>query len=255
MAIYDPVETDTSKQYVLKLFKETGNTGGIGLLGGWAVYLWVHENFRKATGSEYLGSRDIDVFIDVDSEAAEKLNTFMQRNGFLPSGYFFRYQLITERETGRELTEEESKKIQSYNLFIIFLDIFGNKESKELKLWTSQLIAEMFETDSKEVLIFENMPILVPSVDILLALKVEGFLGRENTEKKQKDAADIYALFFYSGELNWDKLKHKDIIRKSVDIMLSSESYIRFIAKELFGDELKFSLVKANLLTVLESLK
>jgi hypothetical protein len=31
------------------------------LLGGWAVYYIVNENFQKATGRTYIGSRDIDL--------------------------------------------------------------------------------------------------------------------------------------------------------------------------------------------------
>ena len=31
------------------------------LLGGWAIYVTVNDSFRDEHGSQYLGSRDIDV--------------------------------------------------------------------------------------------------------------------------------------------------------------------------------------------------
>jgi len=31
------------------------------LLGGWAVYYLVNENFQKTTARSYIGSRDIDL--------------------------------------------------------------------------------------------------------------------------------------------------------------------------------------------------
>ena len=47
-----------------KVLSELG--GQVCLLGGWAVYLTVNENFRASEGRNFMGSRDIDLGFHVD---------------------------------------------------------------------------------------------------------------------------------------------------------------------------------------------
>ena len=254
MAIYDTIETKYSKEYLIKLAKELGE--GMGVLGGWAVHFLVNENFRNATGNDYPESRDIDIFIDTGGDVPQKLKLVMENLGFIPSGYPFRYQLIADRTSGRIISENESKKRPLYELVYIFLDVFGGSETKAVRLWAMPLIKEIFESkDSCILLNVEGTDILFPPIDILLALKAEGFLGRENEDKKYKDAADIYSLIFYSGKVEFAKLRHGKSLKEALKIMAEQEPYTKFIARVLFMDELKFPLVKANLLQVIESIE
>ncbi len=38
------------------------------VLGGWAVYLTVGENFKREHGRDYLGSRDIDIGFHIERD-------------------------------------------------------------------------------------------------------------------------------------------------------------------------------------------
>ena len=92
--MYDILETDLSFEYMKKLIglcKELD----FAIIGGWAIYFHVNEEYRKAFGIDYLKSRDIDVFID--SNDANKFNDIIKKNGFEKSAYFFRYELIYGR--------------------------------------------------------------------------------------------------------------------------------------------------------------
>lgn len=57
--MYETRITDLSKQYLEKLVKVIEDD--IYLLGGWAVYYVVNENFSKIRKRDYIGSRDIDI--------------------------------------------------------------------------------------------------------------------------------------------------------------------------------------------------
>jgi len=69
--MYDPIETDISKKFLVEILNNI-ESENFGLVGGWAVYLYVNENFTRATGKEYLKSRDIDVFVKCEDEFLEK---------------------------------------------------------------------------------------------------------------------------------------------------------------------------------------
>ena len=57
MPLYNEFETETSYKYLQQIIKILEEP--ICLLGGWAVYLTVNDNFNKNQGRNYLGSRDI----------------------------------------------------------------------------------------------------------------------------------------------------------------------------------------------------
>ncbi len=256
MAIYDPVETDLSKEYLLKLVKGMGNKT-LGILGGWAVYALVNEGYRRAVGKFYIGSRDIDAFIDSKNpESVNKLKKVISELGFFPSSPFFRQRLIIDRETGKPISESDSKGRPLHELVNVDLDIFGSAESNELKLWATPIVSDTLFWETCMVSKLEEAYITVPSPAMLLALKSEAILNRDNPQKRQKDAADIYALLFYSGLvlLEIKKIKYNDIIKRSIAEIIKQEDYVIFIASELFSDALKSSLVKANLLYVLETI-
>jgi len=59
MTLYQKYETDNSSKYlqqIIDLLEEP-----ICILGGWVVFFTVNEIYKKEIGSEYLGSKDIDL--------------------------------------------------------------------------------------------------------------------------------------------------------------------------------------------------
>ena len=61
--MYDELETNLSFEYLKKIIEEYKEFK-IGVIGGWAVYFYINNNYRKAFGIDYLKSRDIDLYIN-----------------------------------------------------------------------------------------------------------------------------------------------------------------------------------------------
>jgi hypothetical protein len=57
--MYDEREVAISSEYLRKVFEVIDEP--IALMGGWAVFLKVNENYKTVTGRDYIGSRDIDL--------------------------------------------------------------------------------------------------------------------------------------------------------------------------------------------------
>lgn len=81
--MYDILETDLSLEYLNKIIKIKNTL----VVGGWAIYFYVNQYYRRAFGIDYLKSRDIDIFVK-----SENLSSFIKeikKLGFIPSSYFF----------------------------------------------------------------------------------------------------------------------------------------------------------------------
>ncbi len=101
------------------------------LLGGWAVYVTVNDSFRAEHGSQYLGSRDIDVCFHIDPNGSEselrdsafsKAIAVVQEIGYFPHG-FCRYCKILKRDTKQTISEDDAKNIPIYELFSLYVDM------------------------------------------------------------------------------------------------------------------------------------
>jgi len=127
MALYAKYETDTSFDYLKKIIEILDEP--ICILGGWAVYLTVNNKFKADLGSDYIGSRDVDLGFHIEPSLNEKdlllstmkkaLNT-LEENGFKPQG--FRYYKEIEYGTEKELSKEEAKRKPPHDIFTIFVD-------------------------------------------------------------------------------------------------------------------------------------
>lgn len=62
---YVPQVTELSEQELREVFEAAEPP--VCLLGGWAVHLHVNPGFRSEHGREYIGSRDIDIGVHIDS--------------------------------------------------------------------------------------------------------------------------------------------------------------------------------------------
>jgi len=230
--MYDPVETDISYEYLQKL-KEKITDLRWAVLGGWAVFLQVKDEYQKAFGKEYLRSRDIDVFVDHKNE--QEFFDIIKGMGFTGSAYSFRYELIYDRGENKIISSERSKQKPIFNLVYIFLDVFSDKKTKMLGSWVFPKLENM---KTEEI---EGCPVF--TVDSLLNLKVTSFFEREKLDKELKDACDIFALLFYSGK----KFKINVGVKKAADKIISRFDLQEYIAEQVLGDNLIASLVKRML--------
>lgn len=248
--IYDPSETEASKRILLELIDELKLNEGFGLVGGWAVHSLINEEFLRATGREFLRSRDIDVFIDCRGDFPREFARAVKKIGFAPGEYKFRYTLIVDRDSMDKLSEREARKKQAFELIYIFLDVLGNQESDAIGVWPNEIVNKVIDEKAMKVLTMEGRQVFVPKEDLLLLLKVDSFLQRETKEKRMKDACDIYGLLSYSRPKIWELVKRDswklERARRGIEAMLDEE-ILEFIADELFGDKLKSGLVRRNL--------
>ena len=208
--IYEHLETDASFEAFKLLSDELPEP--LILLGGWAVYLTVNESYSEEHYTPYLGSRDVDLgfLIDVDSSIDElKQSNFaraldiLKENGYWESGTsrFCRY---IDKRTGKNLSEKEAAKVPIYDLFYLYIDPMvdrlhpGNNEVFKIKPIDEPLLADaMGEGKMREIKIGKKI-LLIPKVEVLLAMKLSSFPKRTKDDKKVKDACDIYALTWHS---------------------------------------------------------
>ena len=94
--MYDPIDTDVSFQELIIILKECKKRNiPVCVIGGWAAYLYVTEDYRRAFGKDYMGSRDIDIFFDPEQEG--EFAKFIKEFGFEKNGFKFRYEKIYNR--------------------------------------------------------------------------------------------------------------------------------------------------------------
>jgi len=183
-------------------------------LGGWAVYLTVGENFRREHGRDYLGSRDIDLGFHIKKEwnrgeleasnFAIAIKTLKEID-FEPLS--FRLVKHFHAETKQELKGETARKTPSYEMFDLFLDpvvdyihpatseIFGFVPIDE------PLLKHVFVGEEFKIIKFFGREVLLPLPHVLLATKIRSVSQRDKEHKRVKDIADIYALSWYSDEV------------------------------------------------------
>ncbi|MBI4918569.1 hypothetical protein HY837_01455 [archaeon] len=229
--MYDVKETDLSFEYLQKIFELSKNIK-IAVLGGWAVYFYVNEEYKKAFGADYLKSRDIDLFIPQIQE--KEFNEVLKRLHFQKSAYTFRYELIYDRTRKEIINYDKSKKIPIYDLVFIFLDLFSDKKTKIIGSWSMK--------ELEETKIIRKQEIFMLDINTLLLLKCNSFFEREKLDKEYKDACDIYALLFYSGQ-NFKLTKN---VTEACKKILQRDDLQEFIADNVLRDSLKKSLVRRD---------
>jgi hypothetical protein len=226
MALYSTIETGTAYKYLQQLVKILDEP--ICILGGWAVYLTVNNNFKKEEGRNYLGSKDIDLGFHIDPllDKSELKHTVLakslekiEKDGFNLQS--FRYYKEIHYETGKELTQEEIKVTPSHNIFTMYIDpivdtvhpafkeIFGFTPADE-----SLLLPVFKDSVYRNELREFNKKLWLPTSEILLATKMKSLPTRPEGDKFIKDICDIYALSWYSG-INYKTLKEKS--RQHID--------------------------------------
>jgi len=208
--LYEPNEVRTSEEQLERIFKQL--TGSICLLGGWAVYHMVNENFEKVNGRRYIGSQDIDIGFHIDKRwTGEQLSEseFIAAIKTIESMSFrsvgFRLVKDFDLDTGEELTVEESAKLPMYQIFQLCIDPVVDYIHPEIESVLGfvpidePLLSLVFEDKMCTAVILFEKTVLLPKPHALLAMKLNSAPNRDKENKRVKDIADIYALLWYSG--------------------------------------------------------
>lgn len=190
------------------------------LLGGWAVHLHVTNGFQEAHGRPYIGSRDIDLGVHIDSDwsksglqaapVATTLDRIESELGY-HRGRFGFYQQF-HRETGNRLTDEEARSQPAHNIFRVDIDIIPDTTALDAFQDTfgfrppaEPLLAPVFTDDDGEALdeyVSWSAPeaALIAPAASLATMKIRAFPERDKSHKQLKDLADLHALLWYTGE-------------------------------------------------------
>jgi len=206
---YQRIETETSQRQLKRIFAKV--EGKPCLLGGWAVYYQVNKNFEKATGRNYIGSRDIDLGFHIDkewnrellehSEFATTIKT-IEDMGF--KSVSFRLIKDFDSENGRELTAEESAKLPIFQIFQLYIDPIVDLIHPEIRNLfgfipiDEPLLSLVFKEGMYSTNLLFGRKVKLPDPAALLAMKINSAPKRDKQNKLVKDIADIYALLWYS---------------------------------------------------------
>jgi hypothetical protein len=228
--MYDDFEVMISRRYLDKITEVLDEP--IVMLGGWAVYLSVNENYRKVTGREYIGSRDIDLGFHMGESSKSQtlidvIDTLEKELGFSPLS--FRFLKEVHRETGLELDQETARRTPSYDIFPLYVDLivdhipYNFKETYGFNPVDETLLKRIFENENeRSEITFLGKNLWLPSPNVLLATKVKSYPSRDKEHKRIKDMCDIISLLLFSKGWTKDtvvKLVGKEVFQKFKDIL------------------------------------
>jgi len=206
--MYETRITDLSKQYLEKLAKVIEDD--LYLIGGWAVYSVVNENFFQVRKREYIGSRDIDIGFHFESQwdremikSCSFINCISQLENLGFQWQSFRLYKDFDYDTLKELSSEESARKPDYEIVRMYIDpvvdIIHNDFSEicgynpiDEPLLTLGFQNNWFMTHNE----FDNIKVTLPH--LLLAMKMNSVLDRDKEDKRIKDICDIFALMWHS---------------------------------------------------------
>jgi len=186
------------------------------LLGGWAVHLHVNPGFQSEHGREYIGSRDIDIGVDVDSEwtadelvakpVADSISAIEQL-GYTKSRFGFVKNFL--RETQERISEDEATNYGMHEVFQVYVDIIPDTADLDcfhavfgFKPPAEPLLEPVFaggtgQRLSKYVSWSPAADKLIVPPELLAAMKVRSLPDRDKSHKRVKDVADLHALLWY----------------------------------------------------------
>jgi hypothetical protein len=206
-----PYEVEISQEHLQTVMSKV--RGPLSLLGGWAVYVVVGENFKREQGRDYLGSRDIDLGFHIEKEwsrdelenssLAVGVRTLIAM-GFEPMS--FRLVKHFHTDTKQELLGEDMKRTPSYEIFDLFVDPIVDHihpETREILGFIpidEPLLEHVFVERKHRIIEFYDRDVFLPIPPVLLATKLKSVRNRDKEHKRIKDIADIYALSWYSDE-------------------------------------------------------
>lgn len=208
------------------------------LIGGWAAHFLSNERFREWKNMDYIGSKDID--FGIRENDLEKISGKLEKLGYSPIN--FRFYKIFDRETKKEISEDESRKRPMFRNFFLYVDLILDSPSANTVFFSDEIIK--FALDNKLWTNREDLKIIAP--ELLLLTKLNAIKDR-NEEKRLKDMLDCMFVASFSN-LNMDffrQLKERfkiskdkiDMARKAMESeLLDMElSGLRFDSSEIRG--------------------
>jgi hypothetical protein len=237
--MYEDFEVRTSYKYLQEVITVLNEP--ICMLGGWAVFFQVNEKFEMAQGRPYLGSKDIDLGfhlkegisnIDLKNSAlAHTISILTKRLKFK----HLSFRLFKEIHTETEEEIQDGQFLPAHFIFPVFVDIIVDsipKNFKEIMGFNpidEPLLRRVFEGMENQIEIkgFRKR-MLLPTPELLLAMKVNSLPNRDKEHKKVKDICDIFALLWYTG-IKPDEAK-KSVLKFTTKANI--RKYARCVTKE-----------------------
>ncbi len=225
--MYKEFETRTSYNYLKEVIRNLDEP--ICILGGWAVFFYVNKKFEKAQGRPYLGSRDIDLGFNMKgdlrkSALSQTIKILTKKLNFKPLSFRLMKEIHTETE--EEITD--GKIIPSHFIFPMYVDLIVDFIPENFKgifgfnPIDEPLLKTVFE--KKEFVIMKEFEkkLLLPNVEMLLAMKVSSIPNRDKEHKRIKDMCDLFALAWYTN-INVDEINLNDFVsKKALDKCLNA---------------------------------
>jgi len=225
---YVPQVTALSEQELQAVFEAAEPP--VCLLGGWAVHLHVNPGFHSEHGREYIGSRDIDIGVHIDTGwSGEELPgtpvgtsiSAIEGLGYTKSRFGFVQNFL--RDSQERISESEASEYGMHEVFQVYVDVIPDtaeldefREVFGFKPPAESLLAPVFEDGMGEPLSEyvswspAKQKLIVPPA-LLAAMKIRSLPDRDKSHKRVKDVADLHALLWYVkdyGEMKTDALEY-----------------------------------------------
>jgi hypothetical protein len=211
---YVPQVTELSEQELHAVFDAAQPP--VCLLGGWAVHLHVTPGFQAAHDREYIGSRDIDIGVHVDTSwTGEELPetpvgdsiSAIEDLGYTRSRFGFVQNFL--RDSQERISEAEASEHSMHEVFQVYVDVIPDTTELDrfrdvfgFKPPAEPLLEPVFEEDKGKPLaeyVSWSPPaetLIVPP-ELLAAMKIRSLPDRDKSHKRVKDIADLHALLWY----------------------------------------------------------
>ena len=239
--MYGESETDLSRRHLQMIFEDVEEGC---LLGGWAVFLNVNESFQRTTGHSYIGSRDIDIGFKLTpfsrAEALQRTEfarVFRKLKDAGFRGQSFRMFKDFDRDTGRELSPEESNEKPLYEVLRLYVDLVVDqipetfRETFGFTPIDEPLLTQAYDGNRFIDITWEETPLRIVDSTVLLCMKLRSMVSRTRDYKRIKDVADAYALI-------WHSEKPIDVVKRDVAVILEPE-VIRDTLGRIKADEVE----------------
>lgn len=230
--MYQEFEIKTSYKYLNEVIKSLKEPTC--MLGGWAVFFHVNNNYKKAQGRPYLGSRDIDLGFHIVNDL--KNSTLSQTITILEEELKFKplsFRLMKEIHTETEEEIKEGEKVPAHFIFPMYIDlIVDNIPDNFRKIFgfnpiDEPLLKHVFENKGFTIIREFDKDLLLSNPELLLAMKINSLPNRDREHKRLKDICDIFALLWYSSidfqKTNLSKYVSNKNIQKCLNTITQDE--------------------------------
>jgi len=160
------------------------------IIGGWAAHLLVNQIYREWKKIDYIGSKDID--LGIRASKLDNITKKLIQIGYTPLN--FRFFKIFDRESGKLLSEEESRKYPMYKLFYLYLDLILDEKINRRVMFFSDPIIK-FCLDNEVWVKIKNFKVIKPEPLFLIKLRI---LDLRDSEKRLKDILDSLFVVCFS---------------------------------------------------------